>query len=124
MDNVGSWKTAEKVGFKRNCEYVYYYYIYDAVDHLAELGWYHYRRGEYAKTVQYYERVFALRSESPGHLYHLAASAHAHLGNTEKALKGLLAALDHGWTNLEWTKQQEEFGILHRTPEWDAIWRK
>ena len=26
-DNVGSWKTAEKVGFERNREYAYYYYI-------------------------------------------------------------------------------------------------
>lgn len=121
VDNVGSWKTAEKVGFKRNCEYEYYYYIYDTVDHLAELGWYHYRRGEYAKTVQYYEQVFALRSQSPGHLHHLAASAHAHLGNTEMALRCLLNALDHGWADLEWTKQQKEFGILHNTPEWKAI---
>ena len=41
--------------------------------------------------------------------------------NREKALKYLLAALDHGWTNVEWTKQQEEFSILHNTPEWNAV---
>lgn len=123
-DNIGSWKTAEKVGFERNREYVYYYYIYDLVAHLAELGWYHYRRGEYAETVRYYEQVFALRSEIPGHHYHLVASAYAHLGDTEKALKYLLTALDYGWMNTEWTKRQEEFGILHSTPEWKAIWRE
>jgi len=120
-NNVGSWKTAEKVGFERSREYAYYYYMYDPIDHLAELGWYYYRRGEYAKTVQYYEQVFALRDENPDYYYHLAASAWALLGNREKALKYLLAALDHGWTNVEWTKQQEEFSILHGTPEWDAV---
>lgn len=120
-DNVGSWKTAEKVGFERDREYAYYYYIYDPIDHLAELGWYYYRRGEYAKTVQYYEQVFALRDENPDYYYHLAASAWALLGNRDKTLKYLLAALDHGWTNVEWTKQQEEFSILHNTPEWNAV---
>jgi tetratricopeptide (TPR) repeat protein len=95
--------------------------MYDPVDHLAELGWYCYRRGEYAKTVQYYEQVFALREENPDYYYHLAASAWALLGNREKALKYLHAALDHGWTNIEWTKQQEEFSILHGTPGWHAV---
>jgi GNAT superfamily N-acetyltransferase len=120
-DSVGSWKTAEKVGFERNREYAYYYYIYDPVDHQAELGWYYYKRGEYAKTVQYYEQVFALRDENPDYYYHLAASAWAILGNKEKALKYLHAAADCGWAQVEWTKQQEEFSILHGTPEWDTV---
>ena len=119
--NIGSWKTAEKVGFERNREYAYYYYVYDAIDHLAELGWYYYRRGEYAKTVQYYQQVFERRDENPDYYYHLAASAWALLGNGEQALKYLRAAVDHGWTNVEWTKQQEEFSILHGAPEWDAV---
>jgi RimJ/RimL family protein N-acetyltransferase len=120
-DNVGSWKTAEKVGFKRNREYAYYYYIYDPIDHLAELGWYYYRSGEYAKTVQYYEQVFALRDENPAYHYHLAASAWARLGNRDNALKYLLTAIDHGWTNVDRTKQQEEFSILHGTQSWNAV---
>jgi hypothetical protein len=31
------------------------------------------------------------------------------------------ATVDHGWTNGEYTSQQEEFGILHDTAEWDAL---
>ena len=119
-DNVASWKTAEKVGFERNREYVYYYYMYDPVDHLAELGWYYYRRSEYARTVQYYERVFAQRDENPDYYYHLVASAWAFLGDREKACDYLLAALDHGWEHLEWTKGQPEFAIL-RDSQWHAI---
>lgn len=120
-ENVGSWKTAEKVGFERNLEYFYYYYMYDPIDHLAELGWYTYRHGEYDKTVDYYDQVFALRDENPDYYYHLTASAWALLGNGEKALFYLMAAVDHGWTQMEYTIQQEEFSILHDLPEWDAL---
>jgi RimJ/RimL family protein N-acetyltransferase len=119
-DNVASWKTAEKVGFERNREYAYYYYIYDPVDHLAELGWYYYRRGEYARTVQYYEQVFAQRDENPDYYYHLVASAWAFLGDCGKVCEYLVAALDHGWKHLEWTKAQPEFAILGDA-EWHAI---
>jgi RimJ/RimL family protein N-acetyltransferase len=120
-DNIGSWKTAEKVGFERNREYAYHYYIYDPIDHLAELGWYHYRRGEYSKTVDYYDQVFALRIENPDYYYHLAASAWALLKNGEKALRYLWAAADHGWADAKWTKEQEEFSILHGTAEWETV---
>ena len=120
-DNIGSWKTAEKVGFERNRPYAYYYYMYDRVDHMAELGWYYYQRGEYAKTVQYYEQVFTLREENPDYYYHLVASAWALLGNKEKACKYLETAVDQGWTRIEWTKQQKEFSILLGMPEWDAV---
>ncbi len=120
-DNVASWRTAERVGFVRNREYAYYYYVYDPIDHLAELGWYHYRRGEYAETVRFYEQVFAQRDENPDYYYHLTASAWALLGNGEKALHYLQAAVDHGWSHSEWTKQQEEFAILHGMPEWHAV---
>jgi RimJ/RimL family protein N-acetyltransferase len=120
-DYVGSWKTAEKVGFERQREYAYFYYMYDPIDHLAELGWYYYRRGEYAKTVKYYEQVFSLRDENADYYYHLAASAWALLGKGREALENLQRAAEQGWTHVEWTKEQEEFEILHGMPEWDAV---
>jgi len=120
-ENIGSWKTAEKVGFERQRAYAYYYYMVDPIDHLAELGWYNYRQEAYGKTVHYYEQVFALREDNPDYYYHLAASAWALLQNGEKALFYLEAAADHGWTNWEYTSRQEEFGILHDTAEWDAL---
>ena len=123
-NNVASWKTAEKVGFERARPYAYYYYMYDPVDHLAELGWFNYQRGEYAKTVQYLEQVFALRDENPSEYYHEAASAWAWLGDKEQALKYLHMAVDRGWSHIEWTKQQPEFKILHGLPEWETVLSK
>lgn len=120
-ENIASWKLAEKVGFERNREYAYYYYMYDPIEHLFELGWYYFQRGEYVKTVQYYERVFAQRKDNPGYRYHLTAVACAALGNSENALNYLNAAVDHGWDHVEYTKQARPFSILHGTPEWDAV---
>ena len=77
--------------------------------------------GEHAKTTRYYEQVFEQRDENPDYYYHLTASAWALLQNQEKAHHCLTAAADHGWTNAEWTRQQEEFSILHGMPEWDAL---
>jgi len=119
--NISSWKTAEKVGFERNRQYAYYYYMCDPIDHLAERGWFYYLQGEYARTVQYYERVFALRAQNPDYYYHLTASAWAHLKDGEKALHYLQAAVDHGWRNAEATRQGQEFAILQDTPEWDIL---
>ena len=119
--NVASWKTAEKVGFIQNREYAYYYYMYDQIDHLAELGWYHYRQRNYRQTVQYYEQVFAQRANNPDYYYHLTASAWALLGNREQTLKYLSAAVDHGWANAEFTGEQEEFEMLHDAPELSAL---
>ena len=120
-DNVGSWKTAEKVGFERAREYAYYFYIFDPVDHLAELGWYHFKRGEYDRTTQYYERVFASRDDNPDYYYHLAAAAWSALRNRGMAAKYLNLAVDKGWTEPDYTRQVEEFRFLHGTPAWDAV---
>lgn len=120
-ENVASWKTAEKVGFERNREYAYYYYIYNPIDHLSELGWHHFKRGDYQKTVQYYDQVFAQREDNPDYYYHLAAVAWAALGEAGKAIKFLHAAVDHGWAHSEYTRQVKEFGILHGNPQWEAI---
>jgi tetratricopeptide (TPR) repeat protein len=95
--------------------------IQAAVDHLAELGWYNYRRGEYAQCVQYYEQVFTLREENPDYYYHLAASAWALLGNGAKALSYLEAAANHGWSNTAYTREQEEFSFIRDTREWNSI---
>lgn len=120
-ENTGSWKTAEKVGFRRNREYTYYFYIYDLVDHWAELGWFHFQHEDYLKTTQYYEQVFAARADNPDYYYHLAAVAWANLGEADKALTYLNAAVDHGWTEIEWTQRQPGFVLLHGRPEWEAV---
>ncbi len=119
--NTASWKTAEKVGFVSAHEHKYYYYIFDQVDHLAELGWYHFQRDEHEKTRHYYEQVFARREDNPDYYYHLAAITWAEVENAEKALEYLRAAAQRGWSAYEYTRQHEAFGCLHGRPEWEAV---
>ena len=120
-DNTPSWKTAEKVGFKRNQVYNYFFYIFDPVDHIAELGWHYYKQAEYQKTVSYYERVFARRQENPDYYYHLAALAWAQLGDKSKALLNLSLAADAGWAHPQFTDEQPAFEILKDRPDWQAV---
>jgi len=121
LDNVGSWKTAEKVGFEKAGEYFYYYYMLDAIDHLAELGWFYFRRREYERSAQYYERAFASREDHPHYYYHIAAAAWAMQGKRERAFKYLHAAVDHGWAWPESTKQSKALRSLHGDPEWEVV---
>jgi GNAT superfamily N-acetyltransferase len=121
VENVGSWKTAERVGFERKHEYTYYYYIYDQIDHLAELGWYYFKQGNFEKTTSYYERVFSQREDNPNYYYHLAAAAYAAQGRHELAIKYLNGAVDHGWKHAEWTRGVEQFQDLAGTPDWEAV---
>jgi len=119
--NIGSWKTAEKVGFKRHKAYCYYFYIFDEIDHLAELGWYYFKQGQFQKTANYYERVFAARDDHPDYYYHLAAVTWATLGEVEKAIQYLNDAVDHGWQARDWTEREKRFKLLHGTPQWEAV---
>lgn len=120
-DNIGSWKTAEKVGFKRHITYFYYFYVFDEVDHLAGLGWFYFKQGQYNKTVDYYERVFAVREENPDYYYHLTAVAWAAIKDAGKSMQYLNAAVDHGWRARDWTEQEEKFKFLHTYPGWEAV---
>jgi RimJ/RimL family protein N-acetyltransferase len=120
-DNIGSVKTAEKVGFKRQNKYFYYFYVFDEIDHMASMGWFYFKQGQYRKTTDYYEHVFKAREENPDYFYHLAALAWAALEIPEMAIKYLNAAVDRGWKNREWTEKEEKFRFLHNNPEWKAV---
>jgi RimJ/RimL family protein N-acetyltransferase len=122
--NLASWKTVGRVGFERANEYVYYYYIFDEVDHLAQLAWYHFNSGEYQRTVGYFERVFEAREDHPDYFFYCAAEAYGALENRTMALKYLNLAADRGWGALDYTSRTEWFRFLHGTPEWEAVLAK
>lgn len=121
VENTGSWKTAELVGFERNGEYVYYYYAYDEVEQWLELGWRHLRDGHYGSSARYYEQALAARDDHPEVYYRGAALAWAHLGEANRALAMLSAAADHGCRHADWARQQPAFSPLHGRPEWERI---
>jgi GNAT superfamily N-acetyltransferase len=119
-DNYGSRGVAEKVGFEKDRDYCSHYCYADEVTHLAEMGWVAFQAGQHQKTADLYEEVFALRPDSPDFWYHLAARAWAALGDQDKALGYLNAAIDQGWSAIDDTRNCTEFTILHSTPGWQA----
>jgi RimJ/RimL family protein N-acetyltransferase len=121
QDNVGSWKTAEKVGFKRRQFYTYYYFMFDLLDHFAELGWYHYKRGDYARTAAFYEQVFRYRKENPIYYMTLAADACARIGDVTKAFDYLDRAVDAGLDNLDWLMHNAAFVGMRTSPAFDRL---
>ena len=120
-DNLGSIGTAEKVGFEKERDYTTYYMFLDEAAHLAEMGYVAFKAGRYQETADLYERVFAMQDDSPHYFRHLAARAWAALGNRDKALEYLNAAVDRGWVNIDHTEDCREFESLHGTPEWAAV---
>ena len=124
-DNVGSYKTAERVGFSHERDYTHHYCMFSSVHQLVEKAWYAYRNGHPpAEAVESYERLFALSDDFPDYIYHVAALANAALGNSEKAIRYLNAAVDRDWSYSEFTEECEEFSILHGTPEWEAVLKR
>lgn len=117
-DNIGSWKTAEKVGFEKTRDYVFHYCMFDEVHHLAEIGLCCFKAKQYKECTQWYEKVFAMGRDYPHYYYHLAALAWAALGNHDTATKYLNIAIDEGWTDIDFTKSCEQFCSLHGTSEW------
>lgn len=126
-DNLGSIGVAEKVGFEKERDYVHYFYMFDEAHHLAETGLAHLRARKYREAAECYEKVFAMgdvprwMNEWMHVYYHLAARAWAALGESPTAIKYLNTAIDKGWTDIELTKNCEEFTSLHGTEGWKEL---
>ena len=119
-DNIGSWKTAEKVGFRHERDYVQHYVLFSSVHHLAEKGRIAFQSGRPQAAVDIYEQLFTISDEYPHTIYHLAARAQAAVGNDEKAIQCLNTAIDRGWSDLAATTSCGDFEGLHNTPAWEA----
>ena len=119
--NTGSWKTAEKVGFVQDREYLGHVVMFDPIEHLAVTGLHHVYQKRFRQAVESYEQVFATGGDHPHTYYHMAARACAALGDKRSALSYLSIAIDRGEDRLEHTLSCTEFSILHGSPEWDAV---
>jgi RimJ/RimL family protein N-acetyltransferase len=120
-NNVGSWKTAEKAGFVKERDYVFYLSIFDKATHLAETGWRSVQAKHYQEAVNAFEQVFVLKKDVPHYWQHSAAMAYAGAGDPGKALAYLRKAVAQDWPHSDFTKRCEEFAVLHDKPEWNDI---
>lgn len=120
-DNLGSIKTAEKVGFKLERCYTMYDIFLDEAEHLSETAYNALKAGRYQECADLHERIFTLRNDMPHYVYHTAARAWAAVGNTDKALAYLDEAVSRRWPYRAYTEDCTEFERLHGLPQWAAL---
>ena len=120
--NVGSIRTAEKLGFERERDYTMHYCCFDRAQHLGALAYHHLEGKRYQQAADLMERVLAMGDDPPCWIYYDAARVWAALGNRDKAFGYLQTAVDRGWTDVGGAEHCPEFEGLRGTPEWAACW--
>lgn len=118
--NAGSAATALKAGFDKVADYPVFIGWFDDTANMARNGYFAHGRGEYAVALAFYEKSFQL-GDVPDWVYWGAACDAALTGETEKALKYLSDAIDHGFDDLEHIKGSKFLASLHGTAGWEKI---
>jgi RimJ/RimL family protein N-acetyltransferase len=88
-DNVGSYRTAERVGFVLERTATSAYCMFSSVHQEAENGWYHLRNGRPRESAEAYDRLFVLGGSFPDYIHQTAARAFAEAGRPDAALRHL-----------------------------------
>jgi RimJ/RimL family protein N-acetyltransferase len=120
-DNLGSQRSAEKLGLQRERDYVMYPFVLDVHTHIAQVAYSRLTNGQYREAIELYEQLFSQKADVPTWAYFDTAQAWAALGEAEDALKYLKIAVKQGWKAVELTEQTAEFKLLHERPEWEAL---
>ncbi len=120
-ENIGSQRTAEKLGLDRDRDYDMYVFSLDPHTHMAQLAYTKLASGEHQAAIDLYEELFAQKADLPSWAYFDTAQACAALGQADKALKYLRITVKQGWSAVAMTEGTEEFQILHDRPEWGAV---
>ncbi len=120
-DNIGSLRTAVKLGLEYERGYTMYLFAQDMSEHLAQFAYSYLSRGEYQHAIDSYEQLFSQKTDVPSWAYFDTAQAYASLGEGEKALKYLGLAAKSGWPAVEETTQAPEFKFLHDRHEWQEV---
>jgi len=123
-DNLGSQRSAEKLGLQRERDYMMYLFAMDVHTHIAQVAYSRLVNGQHREAIELYEQLFAQKADVPTWTYFDTAQACAALGDSEKALRYLKIAVKQGWSAVELTEQTVEFKILHENPEWEALLKR
>lgn len=118
--NLGSQRTAERVGFEREREYEQYACMVNAAMHVAEGGVRQFLQGTHDAAIKSFETSFAMGEVDPW-FYFMCARSNAILGELDRAMELLLLAVDNGWTNAAETRVCLDFIQLHSRPEWNDL---
>lgn len=120
--NIGSIRTAEKLGLQRLHETKEYLIIFPEAGYLINLAWGHLDGHRFEQTQTVTKQMTASDKAilvQYGHF--LAGAAWAGLGDRAKAIYHLNKAVDVGFDNLPEMQNCPSLTILHGSPEWHNI---
>ena len=121
--NSGSIRTAIKAGFQSTEDYPVFIGWFDDTLNLARNGYYAHGRGEYNDALTFYEKSLSF-GDVPDWVYWGAACDAALIGETEKGLKYLNVAIDHGFDDIDQIQNSKYLLNLHESICWDLIIKK
>ena len=101
-----------------------YLAVFDEFLHLVNQAWIRFECGDYADSLQACKKVEKIRDVVPGSIHYLYAGSYAGLGDGEKALLHLEAAVDGGWDDMDTLLRTKEFNSLHNRAEWQELLQK
>lgn len=120
--NIGSIRTAEKLGLQRLHEAKEYLIIFPEVGYLINLAWSHLDRCQFAQTQTVAAQMIASDKKIlVQYGQFLAGAAWAGLGELGKAVDHLNKAVDAGFDDLPEMQSCPPLTILHKSPEWVEI---
>lgn len=133
--NVGSQKTAEKVGFEKVLKDTYHFFWFYPVDNFIEHGYFSWLKGNFRESAEWYERAIAV-AESGGYdsfqllrhslqsVSYYAACSWALAGEKDASFRNLgkaAAGITDPRQFAERIKGSEHLKSLHRTEEWKTL---
>jgi RimJ/RimL family protein N-acetyltransferase len=137
MGNIGSIKTAEKVGFTKVLTDMYYFCWFYPVDNLIEHGYFSGLERNYTESAQWYEQALVIlesgeyksfqvpQNHTIQDVYYYAACLWALAGERDKSINNLKKIMKRGVEDpqklFEQVTNSGSLEVLHNMPEWDKL---
>lgn len=120
--NIGSIRTAEKLGLALHSETREFTLIFPEIGYLINLAWGYLDRNQFEQVLVVADRMVISEEEilvQYGHF--LTAAAWAGLGNNDKAFHHLNKSIDNGFDDMPELEGCPPLVRLQRMPEWQLI---
>lgn len=118
--NMGSIRTAEKLGLQLSHEHTMYHLILDPVLHEVNRAWSHLDAGRYKQAVEVCkEHVDAGHESAHPHFYYVLARCCAESGRPDEAMQNLELAAKFGWDSAD--EMKADFQAMANYKTWDSI---
>lgn len=120
-ENGPSIRTAERLQFERQPDYVTHLFAFDATRHSAMLAYDWILHKRYGDAADLLERLISSTARVPTWAYLDAATAWARLHHADRALEHLNRAAKEGFSNVDSLLTSEAYATLHDHPDWETL---